>query len=73
MRYFNSLSKTEQKHGAEILTFMFESTDTEFQAYLGKIPMTPELYTRITQLLEQNNCRQLLKEFTAAHPRCNNL
>lgn len=51
------------KENPEILTFMFESTDEEFQAFTGSIPITDDLHQQIVTKLEKLQCTELLEQF----------
>ncbi|MGL6198672.1 MAG: hypothetical protein ACRC3H_07020 [Lachnospiraceae bacterium] len=68
MKEFYKFSRKEQNRGSEILIFMFECSDVEFQAFTGAIPMTRELFRRITTLLKNNYCYLLLQDFLNDYP-----
>jgi len=68
MKSFDNLSPKEQERGYEMLIFIFESSEIEFQAFTGIIPMTQELYRRVAVCLRDNRCYQLLKDFARKHP-----
>lgn len=68
MNKFENLSQKEQSRGSEILILMLESSEVEFQAYTGAIPMTSNLCQRISTLLKKNHCCRLLKDFSKKYP-----
>lgn len=63
----DKLTDMQRDKSFEILTFMITSSNEEYKAYAGMIPMTERLYSQIVAKFKRYDCVQLMKSFIEEH------